>query len=87
MLRPIICACCVLLAKLGRHKMVKACRYLKRLADRDVEALEALIAGAVGEVSQCRYVKTELAVFAGSAKEKKASVDPDSRLRHPRVRV
>ncbi len=39
-----------LLAKLGRHKMGKACLYFKRLADLDVEVLEALIAGSVAEV-------------------------------------
>lgn len=39
-----------LLAKLGRHKMGKACLYLRRLADVDVKVLEALIAGSVAEV-------------------------------------
>ena len=43
-----------LLAKLGRHKMSKACLYLKRLADLDVKVLEALIAGSVAEVRR-RY--------------------------------
>lgn len=43
-----------LLAKLGRHKMGKACLYFKRMADLDVEVLEALIAGSVAEVKR-RY--------------------------------
>ena len=38
-----------LLAKLGKHKMGKACLYFKRLADLDVKVLEALIAGSVAE--------------------------------------
>ena len=43
-----------LLARLGRHKMGKTCLYFKRLADLDVEVLEALIAGSVAEVRR-RY--------------------------------
>ena len=43
-----------LLAKLGSYKMGKACLYFKRLADLDVEVLEALIAGSVAEVRR-RY--------------------------------
>ncbi len=43
-----------LLAKLGKHKMSKACLYFKRLADLDSKALEALIAGSVAEVKR-RY--------------------------------
>ena len=43
-----------LLAKLGRHKMGKACLYFKCLADLDVKVLEALIAGSVAEVRR-RY--------------------------------
>ena len=38
-----------LLAKLGKHKIGKSCLYFKRLADLDVEVLEALIAGSVAE--------------------------------------
>jgi hypothetical protein len=38
-----------LLAKLGKHRMTKSCLYLKRLADVDVEVLEALIAGSIAE--------------------------------------
>jgi hypothetical protein len=43
-----------LLAKLGRHRMGKACLYFKRLADLDVKVLEALIAGSVAEARR-RY--------------------------------
>ena len=43
-----------LLARLGRHKMGKTCLYFKRLADLDVEVLEALIAGSFAEVRR-RY--------------------------------
>ena len=43
-----------LLAKLGRHKMGKACLYFKRLADLDVKVLEAIIAGSVADITR-RY--------------------------------
>ncbi len=43
-----------LLARLGKHKMGKACLYFKRLADLDTQVLEALVAGSVAEVKQ-RY--------------------------------
>jgi hypothetical protein len=43
-----------LLAKLGKHKMTKSCLYLKRLADVDAKALEALIANSVA-ASKRRY--------------------------------
>jgi Domain of unknown function (DU1801) len=46
-----------LLAKLGKHKMGKACLYFKRLADLDAKVLEALIAGSVAEVKR-RYPTT-----------------------------
>lgn len=46
-----------LLAKLGRHKMGKSCLYFKRLADLDVEVLEALIAGSVADLKR-RYPGT-----------------------------
>lgn len=42
------------LARLGKHKMGKSCLYFKRLADLDVDVLEALIAGSVAEVER-RY--------------------------------
>jgi hypothetical protein len=38
-----------LLAKLGKHRTTKSCLYIKRLADVDVEVLEALIAGSIAE--------------------------------------
>jgi hypothetical protein len=43
-----------LLARLGKHKMGKACLYIKRLADVDLQVLEALVAGSVAEVRR-RY--------------------------------
>ena len=43
-----------LLARLGKHRMTKSCLYFKRLADLDVEVLEALIAGSVADVER-RY--------------------------------
>ena len=46
-----------LLAKLGRHKMGKACLYFKRLADLDVKVLEELIAGSATETRR-RYPET-----------------------------
>ena len=50
-----------LLARLGKHRMTKTCLYIKRLADLDVEVLEALIAGSVADV-QRRYPDTGGAV-------------------------
>jgi hypothetical protein len=49
-----------LLARLGKHKMGKACLYFKRLADLDIKVLEALIAGSVAEVKR-RYPDTGVA--------------------------
>src|SRR5262249_24947620 len=46
-----------LLARLGKHKMGKACLYFKRLADLDATVLEALIAGSVAEIKR-RYPNT-----------------------------
>ncbi len=43
-----------LLARLGRHKMGKACLYIRRLSDVDMGVFEQLIAGSVVEVKQ-RY--------------------------------
>lgn len=43
-----------LLARLGKHKMGKACLYFKQLADLDVKVLEAIIAGSVAEARR-RY--------------------------------
>ena len=39
-----------LLARLGKHKMGKACLYFKRLADLDVGVLETLVATSVAEI-------------------------------------
>ncbi len=39
-----------LLAKLGKHKMGKACLYFKRLADLDSKVLADLVEGSVAEV-------------------------------------
>lgn len=41
-----------LLAKLGKHRMSKACLYIKRIADVDARVLEALIAGTVAEIKR-----------------------------------
>ena len=41
-----------LLARLGKHKMGKACLYFKRLADLDAEVLENLVSRSVAEVSR-----------------------------------
>lgn len=43
-----------LLARLGKHKIGKACVYLKRLADVDLAVLESLVAASVAEVRR-RY--------------------------------
>lgn len=43
-----------LLAKLGKHKMGKACLYFKRLADLDLKILERLVAGSLAELKR-RY--------------------------------
>jgi len=43
-----------LLSRLGKHSMGKVCLYFRRLADLDLEVLEALIAGSVAEIKR-RY--------------------------------
>lgn len=43
-----------LLAKLGKHRMGKACLYFRRLADLDKSVLEQLVAGSVAELER-RY--------------------------------
>lgn len=43
-----------LLARLGKHKIGKACLYLKRVADVDLAVLESLVAASVAEVRR-RY--------------------------------
>jgi Domain of unknown function (DU1801) len=42
----------LLLAKLGKHKMGKACLYFKRLADLDARVLESLVTESVAEVKR-----------------------------------
>lgn len=49
-----------LLSVLGKHKMGKSCLYFKRLADLDVNVLEALIALAATEAMR-RYGSTSVA--------------------------
>ncbi len=41
-----------LLALLGRHKMGKACLYIRSLADVDLAILERLVAGSVAEIKR-----------------------------------
>lgn len=48
----------VLLARLGRHKMAKACLYVRRLSDIDLQVLEQLVVGSVAEVKR-RYGPTQ----------------------------
>ena len=43
-----------LLARLGRHKAGKSCLYVRRLADVDLDVLEAIIEGTLAEMSR-RY--------------------------------
>lgn len=43
-----------LLARLGKHRAAKACLYVKRLADLDLQVLEQLIAGSVAAMKR-RY--------------------------------
>ena len=41
-----------LLAKLGKHKMGKACLYIRKLSDVDLRVLEKLIVGSVAETKR-----------------------------------
>lgn len=43
-----------LLAKLGKHKMSKACLYFKRLADLNKSVLEQLVVNSIAETKR-RY--------------------------------
>ena len=43
-----------LLAKLGKHKMAKACLYVRRLSDIDLSVLQQLIAESIAEIKR-RY--------------------------------
>lgn len=47
-----------LLARLGKHRMGKACLYFKGLADVDAAVLEQLVQGAVAELRR-RYPGTQ----------------------------
>jgi hypothetical protein len=47
-----------LLARLGRHKMGKACLYVRRLGDIDPKVLEQLVVGSVTEIKR-RYGPTK----------------------------
>ncbi len=47
-----------LLARLGKHKMAKACLYLRHLSDVDLKVLEQLVAGSVADVKR-RYGPTQ----------------------------
>jgi hypothetical protein len=40
------------LASLGKHRMGRSCLYFKRLADLDVDVLEALVAASVAEIQR-----------------------------------
>jgi len=44
----------VLLAKLGKHKIGKACVYIRRLADVDLKVLETLVEQSVADTKR-RY--------------------------------
>jgi hypothetical protein len=41
-----------LLAKLGKHKIGKACLYFKRIADLDVKVLESLVSQSISETKR-----------------------------------
>jgi len=43
---------CEALARLGKHKMGKACLCIRRLSDVDVEVLGQLVVGSVAEMSR-----------------------------------
>ena len=47
----------LLLAQLGKHKVAKACLYVKRLADINVMVLQKLASGSVAEMKR-RYPAT-----------------------------
>jgi len=42
-----------LLARLGKHRMAKACLYIRTLSDVDAKVLEQLVAGSVAERRRC----------------------------------
>lgn len=41
-----------LLSRLGRHRMGKACLYIRRLSEIDMQVLEQLVSGSVAEVKR-----------------------------------
>jgi Domain of unknown function (DU1801) len=43
-----------LLGKLGKHKIGKACLYIRRLSDIDITVLEQLVSGSIAEIRR-RY--------------------------------
>lgn len=43
-----------LLSKLGKHEMAKACLYVRRMSDIDVDVLRELIVGSIAEIRK-RY--------------------------------
>ena len=47
-----------LLSKLGKHKMGKACLYIRKLSDIDLKVLEQLVVGSVAEVRR-RHVQAQ----------------------------
>src|SRR5947207_15388621 len=47
-----------LLSKLGKHKMGKACLYVRKLSDVDLNVLEQLVVGSVAETKR-RYVQAQ----------------------------
>lgn len=47
-----------LLGRLGKHKMGKACLYIRRLSEVDQSVLEQLVAGSVVEIKR-RYGQSE----------------------------
>jgi hypothetical protein len=49
-----------LLSTLGKHKMGKACLYIRKLSDVDLKALEQLVVGSVAEVKR-RYGQAQSA--------------------------
>jgi hypothetical protein len=41
-----------LLSKLGKHKVGKACLYVRKLSDVDLKVLEQLVVGSVAEMKR-----------------------------------
>ncbi len=66
---PGVCKFQNYLAKLGKHKMGKACLYIKKLADVDVNVLREMIEAAYAEMAQ--WSSTPEAPKKSPAKKKK----------------